>query len=122
MPTYCYKCEFCLRAKDAFRTVAGRTRRPQCKCGKRMVRDFAAEMGSVSVTPPGNWPMESTAMGCNPSEVARMEAHSCEAGVPTHFNKETGDAILTDSAHRRKYAQVCGLHDRNAGYSDPTPG
>lgn len=121
MPNYSYKCEFCKRTMDKFRTVATRNRRFPCGCGRRMVRDFSAEMGMVKVTPPGNWPMESTAMGCNPSEVARMEAHSREAGVPTHFNPETGDAILVSRTHRRQYAEVIGLIDRNAGPGDPTP-
>lgn len=121
MPTYCYKCEFCDRTTDRFQTVVGRNRRVPCECGKRMIRNYAAEMGFVKVTPPGNWPMKSDAMGVHPDQIPEVEAHSRKVGVPTHFDRETGQAILTSRDHRFKYARAIGMFDRDAGYGDPGP-
>lgn len=121
MPTYCYRCDFCNRTQDKFQTVAGRNRRVSCECGKRMIRDYAAEMGYIKVPLPGNWPMKSDAMGVNPDQIAEVEAHSRRVGVPTCFDRETGQAILTSPLHRKRYAKAIGLFDRDAGYSDPTP-
>lgn len=86
-----------------------------------MVRNYPVEMGAIKVPPPGNWPMKSDAMGVHPDQIPEVEAHSRRVGVPTRFDKDTGQAILTSPDHRRRYAKAIGLIDRNAGYSDPTP-
>ena len=68
----------------------------------------------------GNWPMTSSAVGVHPDEVpGRMEFDKAK-GVPTEYTSD-GDPIFTSKAHRTNYCQAYGVHDRNAGYSDPVP-
>lgn len=117
MPQYFFRCN-CGWADSAFMTMDESKKRLQCKlCGKIAERDFIAEhMGTVHI--PGNWPMESDALGVHPSQRQAAYEHSVRAGCPTQFTKD-GCAILTSPGHRRKLAESLGMYDRNAGYSDP---
>ena len=82
-------------------------------------RDYLAEQGGVRDTP-GNWPMESEALGVHPSQIADATEHARSIGIPTEFTPD-GLAILRDREHRRRYCEAVGVFDRNAGYGDPTP-
>jgi hypothetical protein len=62
------------------------------------------------------WPLRSDACGCHPSQVAQFESDATRKGVPTEFDKKTGEAIFRDKSHRRNYLKAFGYHDRN-GYS-----
>lgn len=113
MPTYCYSrgnevIERVFSMEDVPETVRVR--------GRTFHRDFQAECAKTR--PPGNWPMESDALGVAASQVAEAEAESRAMGIPTHFTKD-GCAILTSPEHRRRYAEALGYFDRNGGYSDP---
>lgn len=68
------------------------------------------------------WPMKSDAMGINPNDAAEAEAVLQQAGIPTEFDRETGQAILTGPAHRKRLAEHYGFYDRNGGYGDPQRG
>ncbi len=80
-------------------------------------RDYSMRQGASSDS---MWPMNSAAAGVHPAQISEAMAHAEANGVPTSFTAD-GDAILTDKAHRKAYLNACGLHDRNAGYGDPTP-
>ena len=51
--------------------------------------------------------------------VAEAEAHAESIGVPTEFDKESGDAIFRSRGHRKRYCRACGFHDKDGGYGDP---
>ena len=79
-------------------------------------RDFRAEFCGKHT--PGNWPMASDAAGVHPGQVDQAHEHARRVGIPTEFTAD-GRAIFTSRRHRRDYCRAIGLHDRNAGYSDP---
>lgn len=85
-----------------------------------MERDYRAEYGQQRFGV-GNWPMESFGLGVPVQSIPEMERRCVELGVPTHFNRQTGDAILESRTHRRRLCRALKIHDRNAGYSDPVP-
>jgi NADPH-dependent glutamate synthase beta subunit-like oxidoreductase len=70
-----------------------------------------------------NWPLYSDAMGCNPDQANEAYEESVKMGVPTRFNVpgQEGRAEFLSASHRKEYCKKMGFHDRNAGYSDPTP-
>ncbi len=117
MPVYCFKTQ---RGKIVERVF------PMGKCpdtitlprGRSAGRDIAAEWRGSRATP-SNWPMESSAVGVNPEEVGAAHQESVNLGVPTEFNPATGDAILRDAHHRKRYCEALGFYDRNGGYGDP---
>lgn len=65
------------------------------------------------------WPMKSDALGVSPEQIPEAMAEAIRYGVPTEFDPRTGEAILTSPGHRRRYAEMYGIYDRNGGYSDP---
>jgi len=67
------------------------------------------------------WPKESWAMGVHPKQVDKMIGLCKKYGVPTEFNRKTGNPILTSALHRKKYGETFQFYDQNAGYSDPAP-
>ncbi len=66
------------------------------------------------------WPMKSTAMGVHPSQRKDAYEESVKIGVETQFDGQ-GDAVFESAGHRKRYCRAKGVHDKNAGYSDPTP-
>jgi len=66
----------------------------------------------------GNWPMVSTAAGLHVDDVEYQMKQDAINGVKTEYDSD-GDPILTSKKHRRDYMRSRGIHDRNAGYSDP---
>lgn len=70
---------------------------------------------------PKNWPMESVAAGVNPLQIREAGEDLMKAGIPTQFTKE-GAAIFEDRQHRNRVLEHLGMHDRDAGYGDRTPG
>lgn len=83
-----------------------------------MRRDYQADFGGKH--PCGTYPFASSAAGVHPDEVAAMREIDKKAGVPTDYDSD-GDPIMRSRVHRKNYCRVHGLHDRNAGYSDPVP-
>lgn len=118
MPVYFYKCPKCERVEQKVRPVEDRNLLVGCPdCDEPMDRDIGSEQRSHKHTP-GNWPMYSDALGCNESQISESMEVSRRHGVPTEFTSD-GRAILTSPAHRKAYARLYGIHDRNGGYSDP---
>lgn len=82
--------------------------------GKRLKRLYGCQGNGTTA----NWPMESWNAGIHPSQIAEQTVRDRAAGIPTEYNHKTGDVILTDRNHRKRYLKHRGLRDRDAGYSD----
>lgn len=77
--------------------------------------------GVAMTAPAGNWPVLSDAAGVDPTQIREASENAKKYGVPTEFNRETGQAIFTSPGHRKAYCRLYGLADNNAGYGDPAP-
>jgi len=118
---YCYVCPRCKHRQEVIKPMSESSVSVPCeKCNTIMSRDIRSEHSSFHNTP-GNYPMESNAAGVAVKQAAEAEQHSREIGIPTHFNRETGNPVFTSKQHRKKYCEANGLYDRNAGHSDPKP-
>lgn len=67
------------------------------------------------------WPMESDAAGVDPTQIPEAGAELAAAGVSADFNPNTGAMIFESRGHRAQCLKAIGMHDRDAGFSDPTP-
>jgi hypothetical protein len=94
---------------------------PRKKIRYRFVRVEKLRLpDGVNVFPcPSTYPMKSDAMGINPDEIEHARAAAIAMGVPTDFDPESGEAIFTGPAHRKKYCEAMGVLDWEGGYSDP---
>lgn len=125
MPVYCFvkpKTGEILELNMSFEELRSRQREDgmyELDDGTLLKRDFFAEQ--VSARPAQNWPMESDALAVHPAQVKEAEQASIDAGIPTHFNKQTGAPIFNSPSHRKAYCKAYGFYDRNGGFSDPTP-
>jgi hypothetical protein len=81
-----------------------------------MRRDLIAE--DFKTQKPSCWPMESDAAGVHPDQVKEAAAYAQQMGVPTEYNPKTGNPIFTGRNHRKRFCEISGLRDRNAGYGD----
>ncbi len=66
----------------------------------------------------GNWPIESDAAGVHPDQVNEAIAHAVNKGVPTEFNRQTGNPIFRSRKHRNDFLRAHGMRDCDAGYGD----
>ena len=82
-------------------------------------RDIAAEhMRQATRGAATGWPLKSDAAGVHPDDAKKASESSAKMGVPTEFDKKTGQAIFRDRSHRRAYLKATGMHDRQGGYGD----
>ena len=70
---------------------------------------------------PSCWPMECWNAGVNPEQISEQMAYDKKMGVGATRYTPTGEPILTDKSHYKRYMRANGLYSRNAGYSDPEP-
>jgi hypothetical protein len=93
--------------------------------GKRYFKDIAATHRGLHSRDRGQaaWPMKMDAMAGLPRQAAQLTKDASEKGVPTEFRVEHGKAIpiMRDKAHKRRYLQAYGLHDKHAGYGERAP-
>lgn len=87
--------------------------------GKVATRDYAAEIAGNRNRPSGCWPMWSDALGVHPDQIPEAVEFAAKRGVSVEFHPETGCVKLDSARHRRAYAEINGVFDRNGGYSDP---
>lgn len=83
------------------------------KNGRGIVQGCPAATSS-----PTGWPLESDAAGVHPSQVADAMEHAASKGVPTEFNRKTGNPIFRSRKHRNAFLKAHGMRDCNAGYGD----
>ena len=60
------------------------------------------------------WPISSTAAGVNSEQVQEATSYDRDHGVPTEYNRRTGDVIYTSPAHKRAHLKLHGLVDRDS--------
>ena len=119
MPAYSFVCKACQNKQEVVRPMSEGDLPVLCdRCSFVMTRDFKADFGRQHF---GDiWPMPSYAAGVHPKQIPEMSKIDAEHGVPTEYTPD-GDPIFTGPRHRKKYCEVHGLFDRNAGHSDPLP-
>lgn len=121
MPIYVYKDRKTGERVELYLTCAEKDKREKCGVitdgGRVLVRDIVGELGGFRCTA-GNWPMRSDAAGVHPSQCAHAHEESIALGVPTQFDKETGQAIFESRSHRKAFLAAKGMYDRNGGYGD----
>lgn len=86
--------------------------------GKQYIRLENGEEAKRVYTPFGGmsssvWPKRSVAAGVAPEQVAEATKYDRENGVPTQYDKRTGDAIYTSLNHQRQHLKLHGLVDRD---------
>jgi hypothetical protein len=90
--------------------------------GEVFLRDISAEHRGESYKirkrKCGVW-QKSDAAGCHPLQAAEYERDAAERGVPTEFDRRTGQAIFRSREHRKRYCESRGIYDRSGGYGDP---
>ncbi len=90
--------------------------------GKIYYHDIVAEQSSVGRGRKDTWPMRCAASGVDASQAVEATKAVKEQGFSgVTFDARTGDAIYESRRARKEYVSATGLHDRNAGYSDPVP-
>lgn len=68
------------------------------------------------------WPMKCDAVGVELCQVQDAMAEATRIGVPTDFDPETGQAILRDPGHYKRYLEAIGhkkVGGKGGGYRDP---
>jgi len=122
MPTYCFANKETGERLEVIWTIA----EMESKCENHAYkdennvvwdRDFATEHGQMHANC-GNWPMKSDAAGVHPDQIGEASTEAKRFGVPTNFDKQTGQAIFTSRSHRAQYLKAKGYHDKDGGYSD----
>ena len=85
------------------------------RCRRRNGRGFAKPKRRSSHA---GWPLRSDGLAVWPSQVQEAEAHARTIGVPTEFDKRTGQCILKDRRHRARYLKANGVCDKDGGYTE----
>ena len=90
-------------------------------CGEVACRAAKCDGGNKSVAcnmiaPPGNWPLESHALGVNPNEIAEHRERYRSEGCPTEFTA-TGEPIVTSQRHQNRLLGLDGLVNKQSYYS-----
>ena len=91
--------------------------------GRIARRNIAVDLAPRRIATP--WPLVSMGLGVGAHQISAAEKWHADHGVPTEFVKSgpnAGDASLRDTAHRNAVMELRGYHDRDAGYSQRTPG
>lgn len=82
-------------------------------------RDIVAEHRSARPHKGSIWPLKSDAMGVPLQQIDEAEAHSRAIGVPTTWDRKTGQAEWSSRSHRKRYCLARNYHDQDGGYGDP---
>jgi hypothetical protein len=121
MPIYVYKDQKSGEKVELFMSIAEMSARQKDGVlelqGRILVRDIVTEQGGFRNTA-GHWPMMSDGAGVHPSQTGEAYAESVKLGVPTQFDRSTGQAIFESRSHRRAFLRAKGMYDRNGGYGD----
>lgn len=124
MPTYLYRKDDGSLVEMVM-TVAEMERRQRKDMTIRLddgsigTRDISAEvMGTAWHAPDRMWPIRSDAAGCHPSQVDEYQTAAASMGVPTEWDRSTGQAIFRSREHRRQLLRAWGWHDKSGGYGD----
>ena len=125
MPHYCYKHKDCEKEYDLICSNAEREKMQEECWNKHAVkgieianeiyiRDFKREwQGRKQVI--AKYPYYSEVMGVDgsPESIRAAKEESIRLGVPTDFTS-TGEAVIRDPMHRKKFAEALGYYDKNS--------
>lgn len=89
--------------------------------GKKFFRDVVADFSSRRDIC-SCWPRKSDALGVNPSQVQEAGEALEKAGIPTQFDRKSGEMILESRQHQNRVMKHLGFCHWNAGYGDVAPG
>jgi|TARA_R100000458_G_scaffold59215_2_gene69150 hypothetical protein len=123
MPTYIYEDPETNQITSVFMSISDMEKRSASDMsieldGVHLKRRLDLEIAGVSTGSCATWPMKSDAAGVHPDQVGEYAKDSVRRGVPTEFDKSTGQAIFTSRQHRAKYLRAYKMFDKNGGYSD----
>ena len=114
MPNYSFQCRDCEAVQEKFLTMDKCMEDQACpECG-----GVARRVLGARVTPSGNWPMYSEAMGVHIDQIPEAVAESKRRGVPTEYDS-IGRPKFESKSHRRRFCEAFGAWDKDAGYGDP---
>jgi hypothetical protein len=77
--------------------------------GQKAVRIYQANMKPASC-----WPLESQACGVAVNQVEDAAKADRELGVPTRYNKNSGNPIFESMGHRRDWLKAHKMHDNDS--------
>lgn len=83
--------------------------------GQTLNRDFMARRHERNHK--NCWPVLSRGLGVGIHQVKEAEKHYHDIGIPTDFDKQTGEAVLRDNDHRNKVMAYNGIRDNDACYN-----
>jgi hypothetical protein len=69
---------------------------------------------SCGVPAASAWPKKSVACGVDPSQCQAAEAEARRLGVPTTFDRNSGDAIFTSAVHQHRYLKTHNMVDHDS--------
>lgn len=123
MPTYIYQDPETNQLTSVFMTISEMENRSASDMsieldGVHLKRRLDLEIAGCEIGSCSAWPMKSDAAGVHPDQAQEFARDSFKKGVPTEFDKSTGQAIFTSRQHRAKYLKAYGMFDKNGGYSD----
>jgi len=81
-------------------------------------RCLAAEIASQGGSSPACWPLHSQALAVHPSQRKQYEEFADKNGVGTTFDSR-GCPVFESRGHRKRYCDLVGAKDFDAGYGDP---
>lgn len=83
-------------------------------------RDPITEQAVVLMESSKSWPRKSDAVGVGRNQIDAMQALLIKKGVPTEFDRKTGQAIVRNNAHQRDILKALGYHNNEGGYGQIT--
>jgi hypothetical protein len=87
--------------------------------GKKAFRDLTAEHATKRRTSGDKmWPMRSVGFGVAAEQAEDAQEEMSRLGVPTEFDKKTGDAVFRTRRHRKQALAAMNMHDRDGGPGD----
>lgn len=111
MPLYTYSSKDRSMSVTRFFPIGTNPRKVRHK-GRTLYHDIAGDQRGHRATP-GNWPKLSVALGVDPTQCLEAEKQAAELGIPTDFDRESGDAVIRSEKHLRKLAKALGFRSKN---------
>ena len=114
MPFYQYHCDYCGEDQERLCLMSEVRQTVKCKCGKKMERNYAKEMG---VQYQGDSPTKgepSLALAVSPEDVPQTMAEDKQMGASASGWNKNGEPHFDSDVHKRKYMKAHGYHFNNS--------
>ena len=73
-------------------------------------------------TPRGQWPLESVALSCHPSQVEAITARNKKHGITGVEYKADGTCVISTPRAQTQLCKLEGVHNRAGGYAETYSG